>query len=120
MNCPNRNLVPNGFLISSGHGRGTVCRPCGEQAHSGVEGANSADNPSPQEGEGTNAGRNEGITGAVFAMIREHPGVNAPTVKQRLGASLATVERAVARLVDQGKIEHRGSKKTGGYFATEQ
>jgi len=27
------------------------------------------------------------------------------------------VERAVAELVKAGKIEHRGSKKTGGYWA---
>jgi len=28
-----------------------------------------------------------------------------------------TVKRAVASLVSAGKIEHRGSKKTGGYYA---
>ena len=31
--------------------------------------------------------------------------------------SRATVKRAVAALVKAGEIEHRGSKKTGGYYA---
>ena len=33
-----------------------------------------------------------------------------------LGKSAATVERAVATLVKAGRVEHRGSKKTGGYY----
>ena len=33
-----------------------------------------------------------------------------------LSVSRATVERAVAALIVIGKIEHRGSKKTGGYY----
>ena len=32
------------------------------------------------------------------------------------GYGRATVERAVRALVRAGRIEHRGSRKTGGYF----
>ena len=34
----------------------------------------------------------------------------------RVGKSKATVERALAALIAAGKVEHRGSKKTGGYY----
>ena len=37
--------------------------------------------------------------------------------KATVTMSRATVKRAVATLVAAGKIEHRGSKKTGGYYA---
>lgn len=40
-----------------------------------------------------------------------------PNATSVVGKSTATVERAVAALVKAGRIEHRGSKKTGGYFA---
>ena len=66
--------------------------------------------------EGINEGINEGITGRVLSLIREHPGINAPLLKTRMGKSLASVERAIASLVKLGQIEHRGSKKTGGYY----
>ena len=33
------------------------------------------------------------------------------------GKSKATVERVLAKLVSAGSIEHRGSKKTGGYYS---
>ena len=37
--------------------------------------------------------------------------------KSVVGKSAATVKRAVSSLVSEGLIEHRGSKKTGGYYA---
>jgi len=33
-----------------------------------------------------------------------------------ISQSLATVDRTIAALIAAGKIEHRGSKKTGGYY----
>jgi len=47
----------------------------------------------------------------------QDPEVKLPYLKSVVGKSTATVERAVAALVKAGRIEHRGSKKTGGYFA---
>ncbi len=52
----------------------------------------------------------------VEALIR-HPGKNVPFLVANLHSSKATMERIVAALVATGKIEHRGSRKTGGYFA---
>ena len=61
-------------------------------------------------------GLNEGINGSVLKLVRTHPGVRVPYLHSVVSASRATVERAVAALVADGLVEHRGSKKTGGYF----
>jgi len=65
-------------------------------------------------------GINEGINEWLLKLIVRHPGVRLPYLKSVVGASTATVERAIAALVRAGKVEHRGSKKTGGYFRTEE
>ena len=65
-------------------------------------------------------GINEGINERLVKLIATHPGVRIPYLKSVVGASTATVERAVAALIASGKIEHRGSKKTGGYYAVEE
>ena len=67
--------------------------------------------------EGLNDGINEGIKFDVFRLILEKPGCRVPFLAKALSVSRATVERAVAALIIIGKIEHRGSKKTGGYYA---
>ena len=61
-------------------------------------------------------GINEGINDWLLRLVATHPGVRLPYLKSVVGKSTATVERAVAALVAEGKIEHRGSKKTGGYW----
>jgi len=61
-------------------------------------------------------GINEGINDWLIKLIGSHPGTRLPYLKSVVGASTATVERAIAALVAAGKIEHRGSKKTGGYW----
>ena len=61
-------------------------------------------------------GLNEGINGSILKLIKTHPGVRVPYLHSVVSASRATVERVVAALIAEGKIEHRGSKKTGGYF----
>ena len=66
--------------------------------------------------EGLNDGINEGVKFDVFRLILEKPGCRVPFLTKALSVSRATVERAVAALIIIGKIEHRGSKKTGGYY----
>ncbi len=46
------------------------------------------------------------------------PGIDRKGLIKKLGVSLASVKRAIAALVKAGKVEHRGSKKAGGYFAS--
>ena len=69
--------------------------------------------------EGTNEGLNEGLKFDVFRLILENPGCRVPFFVKKLSVSRATVERAVAELISLGKIEHRGSKKMGGYYVKE-
>jgi predicted HTH transcriptional regulator len=58
-----------------------------------------------------------GMAEAINEAIRNEPGINKPRLVRLVGKSRATVERAIVTLVAAGKIEHRGSKKTGGYYA---
>ena len=62
-------------------------------------------------------GMAEAINEVINAAIRNEPGINKPRLVRLVGKSRATVERAIVTLVAAGKIEHRGSKKTGGYYA---
>ena len=61
-------------------------------------------------------GLNEGIKSAVYTFVQKSPGTRVPFIVEALGVSRATAERALAALIAAGKVEHRGSKKTGGYF----
>ncbi len=53
----------------------------------------------------------------VFEVVERTPGVGRKQLICELCKSKATIERALAALVRVGKVEHRGSKKTGGYYA---
>ena len=64
-------------------------------------------------------GINEGINDAILRLVSNHPGRGVPFFRASLKASRSTVERAVATLVAAGAIEHRGSRKTGGYWSKE-
>ena len=61
-------------------------------------------------------GINDGINGEVLRLIAKNPGKRVPAFMAKLELSRPTVERAIAVLIKAGKIEHRGSKKTGGYW----
>ena len=62
---------------------------------------------------------NEPLNGKLLRLVGTHPGTNLQYLTSVVSVSRATVKRAVAALVAAGKIEHRGSKKTGGYYAKE-
>ena len=90
----------------------------------GSDAGRRAEKPFENEGEGDirsgarlyGEGINEGISDRLVKLVRTHPGSRLPYLKSALGKSAATVERAVATLVKAGRVEHRGSKKTGGYY----
>ncbi len=67
---------------------------------------------------------NDPISGSVaediLRLVTDNPGINRERLASRVGRSVETVKRAIAALVATGRIEHRGSKKTGGYFPLEQ
>lgn len=58
----------------------------------------------------------EAINEVIFEAIKRTPGINKPKIIALVGKSRATVERAIARLIVDGRVVHRGSKKTGGYY----
>ena len=60
---------------------------------------------------------NEPLNERLVRLVATHPGTQLPYLASVVSQSRATVKRAVAALVKAGKIEHRGSKKTGGYYA---
>ena len=62
-------------------------------------------------------GTAEAINEVINEAIMNEPGINKPRLVLLVRKSRATVERAIVALVAAGKIEHRGSKKTGGYYA---
>jgi len=50
-------------------------------------------------------------------VVARHPGVKLPFLASvESSLSQVTVKRVVAALIAAGGIEHRGSKKTGGYW----
>ena len=53
----------------------------------------------------------------VLEYIRENPGLRVPMIFEGLNIPSKSIERHVKTLIALRLIEHRGSKKTGGYFA---
>ena len=54
------------------------------------------------------------IKDRVLSAISDRPGLNRVQLSQALSVDVKSIGRALAGLGD--KVEHRGSKKTGGYF----
>ena len=51
----------------------------------------------------------------VLACITANPGYNVPQISDSTGIPAKSIERHISVLIDKGYIEHRGSKKSGGY-----
>ena len=52
----------------------------------------------------------------ILNFISEHPGCSAAEIKKNRSISLSTVNRILADLKKEDRIEYVGSKKTGGYY----
>jgi tetratricopeptide (TPR) repeat protein len=59
-----------------------------------------------------NAGQSQ-----VLDCIKSHPGLRVPGLEAETGIPAKSVERHIKVLIERRLIEHRGSKKTGGYHA---
>jgi ATP-dependent DNA helicase RecG len=53
---------------------------------------------------------------AVLGIIAKQEGISAPAIAKIVGKDVRTIKRYIAELKKAGKIEYRGSAKTGGYF----
>jgi ATP-dependent DNA helicase RecG len=49
--------------------------------------------------------------------LRINGGLRATQLSEDINTPLRTIERWIKELKDEGKIEYKGSRKTGGYFA---
>ena len=52
----------------------------------------------------------------VFDCIKTYPGRSVPRISTSTRIPTKSIERHIAALIDKKLIEHRGSKKTGGYY----
>lgn len=61
---------------------------------------------------------NETTPGKVLSAIKQSPGINRTQLAKLLKVDVKTISRAIAAL--SASVEHRGSKKTGGYYLISQ
>ena len=54
---------------------------------------------------------------AVLDCIKAHPGLRVPGIEAETGIPAKSIEHHIKVLISHSLIEHRGSKKTGGYHA---
>ena len=66
------------------------------------------------QGEGINEGTN--TKNQLLKIITKNEGLNVLELAKQLGKSNKTVERYIRILKSEGKIEHRGARKSGGYY----
>ena len=66
---------------------------------------------------GINGGINGGLSADILQLVRKHAGLNASELERHIGKSRRSAERALSTLAKIGLVEHRGSKKTSGYYA---
>ena len=69
----------------------------------------------PKNG-GINGGINEGIK-SLLTYIENNPGKRINIMAQEMNRSTRTIDRWVKKLRDDGKVEFKGGKKTGGYYS---
>jgi ATP-dependent DNA helicase RecG len=65
------------------------------------------------------ASEDGGINGGInslLAYVENNPGKKTADIGKGINISTRTAERYIKKLRDDGKIEFRGSKKTGGYY----
>lgn len=53
----------------------------------------------------------------VLDCIKANPGLRVPMISEGTNIPSKSIERHVSALIARNLIEHRGSKKTGGYYA---
>lgn len=67
-----------------------------------------------------NDGLNDRLNGslmATYTIVRSNPDIQRKDISDISGKSIPTIDRHIAILMKKGLIEHRDSKKTGGYYA---
>lgn len=52
----------------------------------------------------------------TLTIVRSNPGIKRKDISNISGKSLPTIVRHIDVLTEDGLIEYRGSRKTGGYY----
>lgn len=68
---------------------------------------------------GLNDGLNDGLNNRqrkTLDMIKKKPGIKVKTLSEELNIPIDTLDRYIKIFVKKNLVEHRGSKKTGGYY----
>ena len=81
-----------------------------------MEGHNPTDFPAPIRGGARGGVLNHGQF-LVLDTSKAKEGINVPGIESETGIPAKSVERHIKVLIERRLIEHRGSKKTGGYHA---
>jgi ATP-dependent DNA helicase RecG len=68
-----------------------------------------------KKGEGVSEGVSEGVK-LLVESIRKNPGQRVPSISQATNIAPKTLERWLRKLKKEGKINFKGSAKTGGYY----
>ncbi len=68
------------------------------------------------EGAGVVNGELNSAQKATLNYIKENAGCNATEISDKTGVPFSTIDKHIRVLLKNGKIERRGSKKTGGYY----
>lgn len=55
----------------------------------------------------------------VGCLLCQHAGSNTKQISMGLDIPFGTIEKHIRKLLKKGLIEHRGSKRTGGYYPIE-
>ena len=90
-------------------GSPTAAAPAGSSSTPATAGVIALTDP---VGEGLNPGQQK-----VLDCIRTNPGLKVPGISAETGIPAKSIERHIKVLIERNLIEHRGSKKTGGYYA---
>ena len=105
------SIVPTGSPVATGSPAATVS--AGSPAVSPPPtGSPACPVLSDSVAEGLNAGQH-----AVLDCIRSNPGLRVPKLSEATNIPSKSIERHISVLIERNLIEHRGSKKTGGYYA---
>ena len=53
---------------------------------------------------------------AIYLLVKDNPGIRRKGLSEKAGKSISTVARQIIELQEKGLVEHKGSKKKGGYY----
>ena len=91
---------------------------CSNHQHSNIK--NGVIDPKERDTNDTKVEPNDTNKEAILSILRTDPKVTQKDVGKMLGVSLATVKRLMNVLQKAGKIQRKGSNRSGSWVVTDQ